>query len=469
MLLTRAGVEVPEPTVEQMRTVTRELTVAPRTLQGAPPQRFAVFKRRGRGVVVPRFWARDAGWEPARDDRGLGERAPGLGEFGGALREELGQPAAATRVLEELRGRGGALMSLPTGYGKTTVALWIASQLGRKVLVLVDRQPLREQWAERVAQFLPGASVSFVQGKTVDTSGDVVVAMLQTLLARGHPPETFAACGLLIVDECHHIGAEKFSTVMFSLCLPYVLGLSATPDRADGLGRVVTWFLGDAVVKVKRTDQRDVVVRFVPYTCAAYARPAPQVTRNGESVVSHAKVINALADDPVRTALVSRIVVDLAREGREVLVVSDRRRQCTAIAEAARAEGVDAQTFFGGDKSKRAPESRVVVGTYGLLAEGVDVPRLNALVMATPRKTVEQTCGRILRGSGPGGGGGEGRLPPLIVDVVDAWGPCLSQRGARAKVYAASGFTMPGRRRAAEEAPPPPGAKKACLLGDDED
>lgn len=83
---------------------------------------------------------------------------------------------------------------------QTTVALYLAAVAKVKTLVLVHKGFLKDQWAERVGQCLPGARVTEIQGDVCDTSGDVVVAMIQTLLSRRPPPETFEPFGLVIAD-----------------------------------------------------------------------------------------------------------------------------------------------------------------------------------------------------------------------------------------------------------------------------
>jgi superfamily II DNA or RNA helicase len=273
--------------------------------------------------------------------------------------------------------------------------------------------------------------VSCIQGDQCDTSGDVVLAMLQTLVSRKHPPSTFREFGLVVVDECHHIGAQVFSSAMFGLAAPYTLGLSATPDRKDGLGKVVTWFLGDVVLKVKRENQQGTTVRTVKYDCQAFRDPPP-VNRRGD--VCFTSVVTALVENEERTALVATEAVNLARTGRDVLVLSHRRAHCTRLAELIAAAGVQCETYLGGDKT--VPDSKVIVATYALTAEGFDEPRLTALVLATPASDVEQSCGRVMRG-------GAG-LGSVIVDVADQWGVCFAQHAKRRALYRRSGFVVQG-------------------------
>jgi superfamily II DNA or RNA helicase len=101
----------------------------------------------------------------------------------------------------------------------------------------VHTSVLQEQWAQRVAQYLPGARVSYVRGGALDLSGDVVIAMIQTLVSRAYPPSTFDPCGLLLVDECHHVGAEVFSRAMFGLARRSIPVPRAEPSNVVRLSR----------------------------------------------------------------------------------------------------------------------------------------------------------------------------------------------------------------------------------------
>lgn len=300
----------------------------------------------------------------------------------------------------------------------------------KKTLVLVHKGFLKAQWAERVAQCLPGARVTEVQGDTCDTSGDIVVAMIQTLLSRKYPPETFAGVDLVIIDEVHHLGAAAFSQCMWGQCARYTVGLSATPTRKDGLSRVIGWFAGPIAFHLRREHQSTTQVRMVKFACPEFEVPPP-TNRRGD--ICFATMMTRLVENRARTDVVARCVARLARdEQRDVLVLSHRRQHVQDVAEAVRALGVECGTYVGGDKS--CPDTKVIVATYALTSEGFDLPRLNALVLATPASDVEQSCGRVMRGSVTRGA--------IITDIVDCWGVCYSQYAKRRAFYRRTGFEI---------------------------
>lgn len=307
----------------------------------------------------------------------------------------------------------------------------------KKTLVLVHKAFLKDQWVERVGQYLPAARVTTVQGDACDASGDVVVAMIQTLLSRKY---AFDDVGLVIVDEVHHLGAAAFSQCMWGQCARYTLGLSATPTRKDGLTRVVGWFVGPTAFHLKRENQDTTEVRTLRYRCAAFDEPPP-TNRRGD--ICFPTIITRLVDNRHRLCVVARAVARLVAEGRDVLVLSHRRQHVHDLAAAIRELGVaSCGTYLGGDKA--CPDTKVIVATYALTSEGFDLPRLNALVLATPASDVEQSCGRVMRGSATRGA--------VITDIVDEWGVCYSQYAKRRAFYKRTGFVL--RERAGDTAQP---------------
>lgn len=422
-MLTRQGVEIAADDPRVLR-IKRDLTVAPIDRSGIQkyPKTFPVWWTVCTKVVVPRFYM-----YPTGSQFDFVETKSINVSFSGSLKPELEQLDATAAVIKSLQDTGGAILSLATGQGKTTCACWVIAQLRVKTVVLVHKDILRTQWAERIAQFLPTARVSFVQGTTCDLSGDVIVAMIQTLVS---PNRTFdfSGVGLVCIDECHHISAETFSQAMRGLCCPYSLGLSATPTRKDGLTKIMHWFLGPQAYVSQRREMKQVVVEMVKYTCPRYRQPPP-MTRFG--TVNHAAMLTDMADDQARTQLILRHIKKLREDPeRIVLVLSHRRDHCVEIAK----HIPGAVAFLGGAKKSTAHTTApVVCATYALASEGYDDARLNALVLATPCSDVTQAAGRILRGTPT--------IDPIIVDVMDDFSVAYAQAAKRKGYYAKAGFT----------------------------
>ena len=158
----------------------------------------------------------------------------------GKLRDATHQNEAFDAAIKA----GHGVLSLPCGYGKTTVSLAIASKLGYRTMIIVHKQFLADQWKERIQQFCPGATIGMVQQNKKEVDCDFVIAMLQSLSLKEYSFSDFESIGTVIVDEAHHICAKVFSQSLFKLCPRHIYGLSATPERKDGLTKVLHWFMG---------------------------------------------------------------------------------------------------------------------------------------------------------------------------------------------------------------------------------
>lgn len=272
----------------------RELTVLPIDRSGMQqfPKKIPVWWTHNERLMVPRFWGQEKHGMLQHTREGSDVHLT----FAAQLREDLDQPLAMRHVMESLHTTGGGLLCLGTGQGKTVCACYAMSQIQKKTLVLVHKDVLRLQWNERIQQFLPGARVSYVQGKNLDTSGDIVIAMLQTVIIPTKKID-WSDIGFVIVDEAHHIAAETFSTAMRRLNCRYCLGLTATPTRKDGLTNIIHWFLGPMAYAAQRDKMSHVTVDIVNYSCDAYKKPPP-MTRFG--TVNFPEVTTNIANDATR-------------------------------------------------------------------------------------------------------------------------------------------------------------------------
>ena len=99
-------------------------------------------------------------------------------------------------------------------------------------------------------KFVPDARIGLIQGKITDFDNkDVVIGMLQSICRDKYPKDIFKRFGMVAVDEAHHISSRVFSNALPIVSTKYMMGLSATPNRKDGLTKVFKWFLGDIAFK----------------------------------------------------------------------------------------------------------------------------------------------------------------------------------------------------------------------------
>lgn len=441
-MLTRSGYVIDKKEVDPrlLDKMRKDLTVAP-VIENPPafcpfPKKFKVYLESSSKICIPRQYAREQeGLPAAKTSWKKVEERPAL-RFTGTLKTQTMQPQAVEACMKCFQEYGGGILSLPTGYGKTTVALHIACKVGLKTLVVTHKEFLADQWIERIHQFVPGTKVGRIQGDISDVeSCDIVVGMLQSLSMKDYDPSIFEGFGLLIIDEVHHVSAPVFSKCLLKTCCPYILGLSATPHRKDGLTKVIEWFLGPIFFKIERENQTGVRVECVTYKCERYYLPPPLI--RGKSI-NLAKLVNDLADDVERNCLIAATATALMKKGRKIIILSDRRGHCEKLVQMI---GEDRSgLYIGGmsqDELKEAERKDVIIATYGLANEGLDIPKLDTLILSTPKSDVVQSVGRILRENHS-----VAKMSPLIIDVIDAYSVFYAQFNKRKRYYDQVGFEV---------------------------
>lgn len=390
----------------------RVLTVRPNeNAIGLRPPAFKVYKELPGGrLQIPRFFN--------EGDTKLfhgGESASSGMKFVGNLRPHQKE------ALDAFKGNG--VLCLPCGQGKTATALAIACELKRKTLIVVHKEFLANQWRERISQFCPGSTVGLIQGDVWDTDGhDFVLSMIQTLCTREHSQDQFKCFGLVIVDEAHHIGAPAFSKTMFKMSPEFTLGLTATPERKDGLTRILYWFLGKPFYTMSQSVAELNVIR-LNFDHHSF-RAGPILNKFGK--VSMAHMVNHLVEIPERNELILKHVRDAIGRNRKILLLSDRRGHCEWIHEQL---GSDVSgLYMGGMKQEEhelASQKQVIVATFTLAYEGLDIPSLDTLFLVTPHSDVKQAVGRITRTPGS----------KEVFDIVDNWSVLSGMFYKRTKVY----------------------------------
>lgn len=445
------GLLVSNKTVN-IKKIKKDLMVGPRTIKGYGSgyvRKYPVYRQSSRRLYVPRHYGLRHFGDVVGSRIRPGAKAPRL-RFSGSLRPL--QVNAADKFMATIAGDDsaptrrhphGGILSLYCGAGKTVVALNLAARVGRKTLVVVHKEFLMHQWHERIKTFLPGAKVGLIQQKTVDVEGkDIVLAMLQSIAVRDYPAEVMRPFGLVIFDECHHLSSEVFSRCLPKIGARVTLGLSATPDRKDGLTKVFKWYLGDILFEKQRPRDETVVsfVRTVRLNSTAAGYGELLVMRTGTA--NTAAMINNIAEFAPRTALIAALAVAAVRRKRQILVLSGRRQHLDDIHRAITTgpdalELEDVGYYVGGmnqNSLQRSEKCSVVLATFHMAAEGLDIKSLNTLLLATPMSGVTQAVGRILRDV-------RKEFPPCIIDIVDHYSVFVRQAQARRRVYKKQGFS----------------------------
>jgi superfamily II DNA or RNA helicase len=328
---------------------------------------------------------------------------------------------------------GGGLLEIPCGRGKTVIALKIISELKKKTLVIVHKGFLLNQWIERIGQFLPTARVGRIQGQIIDIEGkDIVIGMLQSLSMKDYPDDMFNSFGLTIVDECHHISSEVFCRSLQRIMTAYTLGLSATMNRKDGLTKVFKMFLGDIVYSEERESTDEVLVKAIQYVVDD--QEFNEMCYDYRGNPAYSTMISKLCAFNGRSEFILQVIekeLTIAPD-QQVMILAHNKNILTylhdAIAHRKIAEG-SVGYYVGGMKEaelKKSETCKIIVATYAMAAEALDIKTLTTLVLATPKTDIVQAVGRILRVK---------HERPMVVDIIDSHEVFLSQWQKRRKYY----------------------------------
>ena len=378
-------------------------------------------------------------------------------EFNGTLRAEQ-EPAAQALLASDM-----GVLSATTAFGKTVIGAYLIGQRKVNTLILVQSSALLEQWKSSLEQFLDIYEVlpelpkkhgrkkkrhligQIGSGKNT-RSGIVDIAIMQSLFkGEEKTVKSFVAeYGMVIVDECHHVAAFTFESVLKAVEAKYVYGLSATPVRKDGHHPIIFMQCGPVryLVDAKSQAEKRTFSHFV----------VPRFTRMR---LPDAKGIQdmyaGVVENENRNELLVTDTLNLIQEGRTPILLTERKEHAALLASRLSDKVKNVFLLIGSDKQKEKREKMaalqnvpddedvVVVATGKYIGEGFDSPRLDTLLLAMPiswKGTLAQYAGRLHRNY-------EGKHEVRIYDYVDIHVPTLERMyHKRLKGYAELGYQV---------------------------
>lgn len=378
-------------------------------------------------------------------------------DFNGTLREE--QSPAAEALLAEDTG----VLSATTAFGKTVIGAYLIGQRKINTLILVHSAALLEQWKSSLEQFLdiheilPEApkkrgrkrkqSLIGQIGAGKNTRGGIVdIAIMQSLFeGEEKTVKSFVSeYGMVIVDECHHVAAFTFESILKSVEAKYVYGLSATPTRKDGHQPIIFMqcgpirYLVDAKSQAKKREFDHFVI--------------PRFTKTRLPNADNIQDIYAgITENVQRNELLTADALKLVQEGRTPILLTERKEHAVKLAALLERKVDNIFLLIGSDRQKDKREKLnalkslpanklvVIIATGKYIGEGFDFPRLDTLLLAMPiswKGTLAQYAGRLHRNY-------EGKNEVRVYDYVDIHIPTLERMyHKRLKGYAELGYRV---------------------------
>lgn len=361
-------------------------------------------------------------------------------EFKGTLRPVQEEVVNSWQGLYQ-QGKTDYIVSCETGSGKTVIALKIASELKVPFLVVVPRDRLMQQWKDEIQKFTDIWDIGHIQQNTCDYEGKTAcVGMVHSLSKDKYPEEMKNYFGLIIYDELQVLGAETFSEVAKMFPAKYKMGLSATPERSDGMENAYFFHLGKDIISTEQKTQPPPKIFLHEYS--GYSGKLPFWLDRNDVVKVRACILSNLADNKERNEIIAKATDQLIKSGRQTLVIGDRIKQLEEI------EGIlkrkygheDIGLYISKTSAKKKywleKEGKAILATTKMLDIGIDIDTLRGLVFATPKSEVHQIVGRIRRIN-------PNVKEPVVVDIIDTCYPeCDRWKFKRLKYYNNEGFEI---------------------------
>ena len=432
---------------QELKNIKKELKVKPKLIEfgNADTQdtSYKLYQTTKKYIIVPKYY----GIEKYGQISLKIEPEKAEINFNGELRDY--QVPIVDKILNHMNEKGGGLLSVPCGRGKTLMAIYIAHKLGLKTLVISHKSFLLSQWKKQIKKFC-GLDAGTIRGKIIDVDKkEIVVGMIQSISMKEYDDEVFNKFGLVIYDESHHCASKVFSQALMKTCCKYTLALSATPYRNDGLIKVMHWFLGETIYREKIRINNQVVSKIFTYTSSdekfkekiipyGKQRGKPDIIKmmgNLAALKQRTKhiidIINEIRKDPERKIIILSKYVDHLKEmkeGVDALIAQDVKDGKLLDDE------INTTMYIGAMKQWQREEAEaegdIFFATNDLAREGLDIERLNTVILATSQKDVNQSVGRAMRKLLT-----NGDLRPLIIDFADNLSSFKNHARLRKKFY----------------------------------
>ena len=320
-------------------------------------------------------------------------------KFTGKLRND--QKTAVRNMMKHDMG----VFCAPTAFGKTVTAAAMIARRKVSTLILVHRTELLTQWKERIMTFLdlPKEQPGTLAGGKNKLTGKVDIAVMQSLSKQESIHDILDSYGQIIIDECHHISAFSFETILKQAKAKYILGLTATPERRDGHHPII--FMQCGAIRHTAAQPKNLPTELEVWPQIIRAPHCPPDAEIQD-------IFKALVNDEQRTQRIAKDIIKAYREGRKVLVLTERTEHLDLL-QAALAEEVPAcyvlhgrlskkqrATVFGSLSELDGSAPRVLLATGRFIGEGFDYPPLDTLFLAMPiswKGTLQQYAGRLHR------------------------------------------------------------------------
>ena len=333
-----------------------------------------------------------------------------------------------TDLINILAENEGGLIEASPGMGKSITILGLIAKIKQPTLILMHEFRLSNQWYGEIQKRLSG---TFTLGKydgDVKQDGDIVVGIINSIYNKHQEdPEFFRKFGMVVQDEVHRCPTTMFLSVLNNIPAKYRIGVTGTIKRKDQKEILTYDIMGDVLKKLGSHDLKNRITNFeykVVHT--NFDMELPRIKRwtgrKKENVLDMTSGLTALLDNPIRNNIIIYEAVKCIEAGYFPLILSDRVAHNELLHERLCALNYKTVLLIGKTRKKtkwaeiREDETiQCIVANTKIASEGLDLPRLSAIIITCPSSNVfklEQQIGRIRRFL-------PGKILPLVIDICD--------------------------------------------------
>ena len=322
------------------------------------------------------------------------------------------------RALKRLYDGKNGILEAPCGSGKTQIGLALIKKCGGRALWLTHTHKLMTQSLERAKEYFDGDFGTITEGEA-HIGRDITFATVQTM--RTLDPSAYEnEFDIVIVDECHQcVGTPtkvmQFYKVLTNCNARRKIGLSATLSRGDNLIRCVYAIIGKKLHTITEEEVGSKIIKAKHVKVEIGFDYSMRDYCDGDGTINYTKLITTLSENEERNAMIADKVMSLYSLGKKQLVLCHRINQIKALGNLI-SKFCKVSCITGKVSGKnREYDADVIIATYALAKEGLDIPTLDVVHFATPQKDkaiVKQSAGRVERNI-------EGKEQPLVMDYVD--------------------------------------------------
>jgi hypothetical protein len=313
-------------------------------------------------------------------------------KFKGTLIEnkEKDQKKVIIKALDQLKQNHYCLLALRTGFGKSVVSIYLILKLGLKAVIICHYRSLHMQWLDYFNKFSElKVQVVLKSCKSIgllDPDADIYIMGAKKAALLNY--SFFKDIGTVVVDEVESICTRTFSQSLHNFRPMYLIGCSATPDRRDGLHKMLYNYFGPRESFIFRAG----VKAFKVIKCSTNF--VPSVRYNYQGTINWVHFISSLSDNELRQEYICKLAITEPYKSQRMIIFVSRISEIKALYSKLKNKG-ESVDYISGEKKQWDNSARIFIGTYKKIGVGVSVEDRTVTMFAGDTKDIRQPEGRV--------------------------------------------------------------------------